>query len=361
MTWNLKIPLRSEAMAEQRARGGSVAAVFPIHYPRALFAALDALPVEVWGPASAGKSSDAHLPSYTCDIVKKGLSFILGGGLDSVDLIVVPHDCDSLQGLGTILKDFIPNTKPVLPLYTPRGRGKANMEYFARELKSFSASAASILGTTVDEQKLSLAIDEEEHATRGMANLWQRRPSLPAANREIFTLLRSREFLPAAKFSDLVEQALKLKSEKSSDKVPILLSGVVPEPMDLLDLLDSLGATIVADDFISTGRRIYKPSKNPDPWIRMAEYIIFGPPDSTRGSSFEERVSHLTDLAQKSGAKGAIFLVVKFCEPEQFYLPALKKKLEDEGIPTLVLEAGLGDPLSNHMITRIEAFMETFP
>ncbi len=111
----MEIPSRSTTVAAWREQGGGLAAVFPIHHPRPLWRAYGLLPVEVWGPPVTDTSrGDARLQAYTCSIVRCGLAFLEGGGLDDADVIVVPHACDSLQGLGSMLLDFAPPKQPVL-------------------------------------------------------------------------------------------------------------------------------------------------------------------------------------------------------------------------------------------------------
>ncbi len=90
----------------------------------------------------------------------------------------------------------------------------------------------------------------------------------------------------------------------------------------------------------------------------MAERIRHAPPDSTRGSSIQARLKHLIQLAQQSDAKGVLFYDIKFCEPELFYLPSLRRGLQDAGFPSTVIEVDLGDPLSEPVRTRLEAFLE---
>src|SRR5512143_3353532 len=97
------IPHRLAVAHAHKERGGLVAAVFPIHYPRALLRAFDILPVEVWGPPKLDSSlGAAHVQPYICSIVRNALSFVLSGGLDVTDFLIVPHACDSLQGLGSV-------------------------------------------------------------------------------------------------------------------------------------------------------------------------------------------------------------------------------------------------------------------
>ncbi len=140
--------------------------------------------------------------------------------------------------------------------------------------------------------------------------------------------------------------------------VPILLSGIVPEPMTIFDALDKMNATVVADDLACCGRRLYPAGESDDPFRRMAERILAAPPDSTRGCAIPARLEHLSQLAKTSGAKGIVFYDVKFCEPESFYLPTLRQGLQDAGIPSLELQVDLNDPLSHQVLTRLEAFVE---
>lgn len=132
----LAIPQRKAVIQAFQEQGGHIAAVLPIHPPRALLRAFNFLPVEVWGPPRIHSSPGAvHLQAYVCSIVRNALSFILSGGLDVVDIIVVPHACDSLQGLGSLLLDFNQPKMPVIPFYQPRGRRSCDLEFLAPPLR----------------------------------------------------------------------------------------------------------------------------------------------------------------------------------------------------------------------------------
>ena len=85
-------------MTSYLGKEGRVAAVLPVHNPRALLRAHGFLPVEIWGPPGhALASGDVHLQAYTCSVVRHALAFISDGGLQGrADCVVVPHACDSL-------------------------------------------------------------------------------------------------------------------------------------------------------------------------------------------------------------------------------------------------------------------------
>ncbi len=353
------VPSRSDALRAHRAAGGGLAAVLPIHYPRALLRAHGLLPVEVWGPPGRSTASgDAHLQGYTCSIVRCALSFALDGGLKDAQVVMVPHGCDSLQALGSLLLDLVPPGMPVLPLYLPRGRRPADEEFLAAELRAVGSRLAEITGRRPTDGELLARAAAEEAADEALAALWEARPRLPHTNREFYRLLRAREYLPAERFTPLARAALD-QPGPAAEGLPVLLSGIVPEPASLLDALDRLGVLVVADDLACSGRRVYPPAVHSDPYRRLAQSLMGGPPDPMRGDPFAARNAHLKRLAEEAGALGALFWEVKFCEPEQFYLPSAQQALQGRGVRCLTVEVDLADPLPAAAVNRIEAFAET--
>jgi benzoyl-CoA reductase/2-hydroxyglutaryl-CoA dehydratase subunit BcrC/BadD/HgdB len=181
---------------------------------------------------------------------------------------------------------------------------------------------------------------------------------LPLTQIEFYRLVRAREYLPAEAFSELAGAILDKTGDRPWDGIPILLSGIVPEPMSLFDSVAEMGGMVVADDLACCGRRLYPPGKSTDAFHHMAESLLAAPPDPTRGSPIQDRLNHLLRLTGTFGAKGVVFYDVKFCEPELYDLPDLRKGLQDVGIPSVAIEVDLNDPLSQQALTRIEAFLE---
>jgi len=353
------IPRRSEAIQAHQSAGGRIAAVLPIHYPRALLRAFEFLPVEVWGPARVDASHGAaHLQPYVCSIARNALSFLLSGGLEVADVIVVPHACDSLQGLGSILIDFIRPHQTVIPLYLPRGTRPSDLEFLTAELHILADRLRGLTGLNPSGETLAACLSREETADALLALLHTRRVELGLTSRAFYSLVRSREYLPAEAFTAEARRALDRPSASSPPGIPLLVSGIVPEPVQILDMFDHIGARIVADDFAACGRRLYPPGPSTEPFRRMAESLLGAPPDSTRASPIERRLDALISLARRSGARGVVFYDVKFCEPELFDLPALRSGLQESGLPSLAIEVDLSDPLPEQARTRLEAFLE---
>ena len=360
MTETIEIPDRADAIAEHKQSGGRICAVFPIHYPRALLRAFGFLPVEVWGPPGQETTSgDAHLQAYTCSIVRCGLSFIHAGGLSKTDAIMVPHACDSLQGLGSLLLDFDQPEQPVLTVYIPRGRRPSDVAFLATELRKLGDTLAATAEQRPDDDALRAAVEREEQADAALADLLAARPRLEMSNRDFYELVRAREYLPAEAFTPAAKAAVAASGEEPAPERRVILSGLVPEPMDVLDALDDAGVMVAADDMACAGRRAYPAGKATDPYERMAEGLLGGPPDPVLGCPVEDRLAHLLTLARRARARGVIHFDIKFCEPEQFYLPQLNAGLATAGLKTLGVEVDIADPLPDQVVTRLEAFAET--
>jgi benzoyl-CoA reductase/2-hydroxyglutaryl-CoA dehydratase subunit BcrC/BadD/HgdB len=353
------LPRRLAVAQEHHRGGGLVAGVLPIHYPRALLRAFDILPIEIWGPPRVDASRAAsRLQPYVCSIARNALAFLESGGLQAVDLLLVPHACDSLQGLGSLLLDFVRPPQPVLPFYLPRGDGPQAAPYLAEELCALHRRLAETTRREPSPADLMQAILDEEAADAALHQLHARRRDLPLTTLEFYRLVRAREYVPLETFLDLARRALAWPAARSAPGIPIVLSGIVPEPMELLSAIDELGAAVVADDLACCGRRLYPAGTGGDPFQRMAASLLGGPPDPTRGSPIRDRLDHLLGLARSTGAQGVVFYDVKFCEPELFDLPELRRGLRDAGLPSISVEVDLNDALSQQTRTRLEAFLE---
>jgi len=356
----LAVPSRSGAIERARERGLAVVAALPYHYPRALLRAHRCHTVEVWAPAVAVDSGARHFQAYTCGLVTRGTAFLLDGGLDSVDAVLVPHGCDALQGMGSVLTDFVADRPPVLTFYPPRGRRDVDRDYLVAELRALADRLADVTGHRPDADDWQEALALEEAADAALADLYAHRTELALTDREFYTLVRAREYLLA---EDMVEATTVVPRGPARQRgVGLVLSGILAEPLELFDRIDEAGAHVAADDLSTGTRRLLPPAATAapaDPYERLADRLMSGPPDPTRTDPVTARAAHLIGLLQRSGAAGVLAYDPTFCEPELFYLPLLREHLAAAGYPLLHVEVEPGTPLPTQTVTRIEAFVET--
>ena len=365
--------------AQRRAHGRKALCLLPGYVPREVLTALDLLGVELWGPPSCRPVEAARLlPSFVCSVVRHALQFFLDGGADQVDALVAPHTCDSLQALSSLLADLRGLPCPLIPFDTAKGSCydgadghqelRAGVAPFTRaELKQFIQACEQLAGRGLDPAALHRAMDQHLEADRLVRELYRQRASRVLGERGMMELMRAREYLQMDDLLGLLREALARVEQDDSEacRVPVLLSGLVPEPMEMLDALEEAGLMVVADDLLCMARRGLPPHPPKeerlamaDPRQRLLELYAACPPCPTRGSHMSRRISWLLQEVHRSRARGVVFLVLKFCEPELFDLPALQDALVQAGTPYIVLEHELGAPCQASLATRLEAFGE---
>jgi len=354
-----RIPDRKEIVSRMKREGRPIAAVLPIHVPRALLRAHGYHPMEVWGPPRVrSNQGDQHFQSYTCAIARNATSFLLEGGLDVTDVILIPHTCDALQGMASVLKDFVRPHQPVLTLYHPRARRGSDLLFYVDELQRLAGELQVLCGRSPSKAEWLDAIEMESEADAALASLYADRGRLAASDREFYSVVRAREYLPAEDFTALAN-GLPRDAGATAGGVPIAVSGIVLEPMELLDRLAQIGGRVVADDLACGYRRVYPAVTQGSPLERIARSLLHAPPDPTRGTPIEERAVDLIRRMKESGARGLLIYDVKFCEPELFDIPRLRRRLAAAGFPVTHVEHELETSLSQQTLTRIEAFLET--
>lgn len=330
----------------------------PIHYPRALLRAHRLHPIEIWGPPHVARhDGNLHFQTYTCDIVVKAMSFLRSGGLDAARAILVPHTCDALQGMGSVLGDFLRPEQRVLTLYLPRGTRASDHDFLRRELRRLSETLVEVSGHIPDDGDWAEAFAAEDAADEALAALYRRRTKIAVSDREFYAAVRSREYLTAEQFC---EHAAGLPEGDAPRRgVGLMISGIVAEPLELFDQIEDMGAHVAGDDLACGFRRLYSLSMEDDPLERAANRLLTSPADPTRGTPIRVRVDTLQTRMRAVGARGLLIYDPKFCEPELFDVPLLRKHLNEAGFPVLHVEFEMGESLPHQTLSRIEAFVET--
>jgi len=352
---------RKEYLTTQKKRGRHLFGVFPAQYPKEILWALNVLPVEIWDPPLEVTSADAHLQPYICSVVKLGLELILQGKCDALEGFLFPHTCDSIQNLASIVKDYLNLDTPCYFFYHPKAPDRASSrEFYFEQLKNLVSRLQNQLGP-LDLSELNRRVKQGRRLASILSDLYDLRAngSLAASNAQFYQVIRQGEFLHPDDFVPLIEGFLTASKGKAAGVPAVVLSGVLPNPPELLTLLDELGVRVADDDLLNCSRRLLIPcSDAQDPFEAMTENYFAMPPCTTKDSSFPKRWEYFKRKIDRTGAEGVIFCLVKFCEPELFDVPQMVEALKKTGIATLVIDSELNHGLSGQLKTRVEAFVE---
>ena len=359
----MEIIERKGYLLAQKEKGRTVFGVFPAQYPKEILWAMNAVPAEIWDPPVEVAGANAHLQSYICSVVRMGMELILQGKCYFLDGFLFPHTCDSIQNMASVIYDYMGAKSPCYFFYHPKAPySRGAPEYYMAQLRNLTDLLEKQL-SPMDHRALKEAIEASNHISGLLHQLYEKRATaqIPGGNREFYRVVRQVEYLLPEDLIPALEKYLhKNQGKDPQNKIPVILSGVLPNPPQLLDLLDELGVRIAHDDLLNGSRRLLGPPIDPptDPFKAMRDQYFQMPPCSTRSSPIEQRSDFLLQLIQKTGAKGVIFNIVKFCEPEWFDVPNLQTELKKHNIPSLVLDTEINQGLSGQMTTRVEAFVE---
>jgi benzoyl-CoA reductase/2-hydroxyglutaryl-CoA dehydratase subunit BcrC/BadD/HgdB len=146
---------------------------------------------------------------------------------------------------------------------------------------------------------------------------------------------------------------------ESENLVPVFLTGNMTHSASYFPLIEEAGAIIVQDDLCSGTRflRLAVPEDiDPIEGLTTRYLVSFMCPTQHKGAY--AHIETLLGEVKKSGAKGVIFLLYKYCESHFFDLPDLKQALESKGIPTLLLEVEDPSYSIGQLKIRVQAFVE---
>jgi len=353
---------RKEYIREQKEKyGRRIFGVFPAQYPKEIFWAMNALPVEIWDPPLEVSHASAHLQPYICSVVRLGLELILQGHCDEVDGFLFPHTCDSIQNLASVVNDYLGLKKPCYFFYHPKAPYRASSrDYYLKQLKDLASGLTEQLGPlNLDELKRRVRQSREISSLIKESYDLRAEGKLRISNQEFYRALRQGEFLHPDDFLPLLSEWVRASKGEPKKGPVVIMSGVLPNPPEILSLLDELGVPIGDDDLLNCSRRLLvTPGTREDPFEALADGYFAMPPCTTKNFPVEERLKYLLQKIERSGAKGVIFYTVKFCEPELFDIPQLVEGLKSKRVSALVMDTELNQGVSGQMRTRVEAFVE---
>ena len=352
---------REYLIKQKEEKGRKVFGVFPAHYPKEILWAMNVLPVEIWDPPLEVSEANAHLQPYICSVVKLGLELVLEGKCNDLDGFLFPHTWDSIQNLASIVNDYLGLDKDCYFFYHPKAPYKeSSRRYYLEQLKGLVTRLEKRFGP-MDPSFLKQKVEQGQQAAALLRELYslRSRGELSASNAEFYRVIRQGEYLHPDDFIPLLEDFLDSAKGRRDGGPAVVLSGVLPNPSEILTLLDDMTVKVADDDFLGCGRRlIVPPGGSDDPFEVMVESYFAMPPCTTKDSPIDVRVDYLLEKVQNCGAGGVIFYIVKFCEPELFDVPLMVDGLKRKGIATLVIDVELNQGLSGQMATRVEAFVE---
>ena len=351
--------------------GGKVIGAFPMNFPAEIAHAGGALPVLI----QENREPDVHgrnlLAEFYCGFTRNVADSAAKGRLDIYDGFFLADHCIQLLGAVDVVRAEVADA-PVYFGQLPTSLGDGWSLGEARKMmRSFVVEMGRFAGTPVTEGALARSIEVFNENRRLLRELFASRRAGNAAltSGQMQVLVKSSMVMDKGEHTALLRQVVAdLAAAPRDDRVRLHLSGHLchaPKP-ELLEAIEACGAIVVDDDLFTGSRYIstdvlLDADAGIDPVEALARWYLrrdAAAPCPTRVKHETNWEDHLVNAVEAADAQGVIVLMVRFCEPHMLYYPELRKRLNERGIPHLLIETEHEGLPVETVQTRVEALLE---
>lgn len=352
-----------QVVSKKKSEGKKVIGVLPIYAPEELVHAAGMFPVGCWGGSADISMATKYLPPFACSIMQSVMEYAERGVYKDLDALLVSTPCDTLKAISQNLINACPDQKIIVLTYPQNNKMEAGVTFAKSEFAKVKAQLEAVSGTTISDQAINESIElynDHRRALMEFSEMIANNPGvISAVNRH--HVIKSGYYMDKGEHTKLVRELSELlKAEtKNWTGKRIVLAGIMAEPDGLLELFDEFQLAVVGDELAQESRqfRTLVPDGN-DPLERLARQWQNREACSVILDSEKKRAKHIAALAKAKQADGVVFCQMKFCDPEEFDYPSIKKACEDAEVPLLHLEIDQLSDSAGQYRTRIQAFHE---
>jgi benzoyl-CoA reductase subunit C len=347
--------------------GGRAIGIFPMNFPAEIALAAGALPAVIQENREPDSLGRHLLAEFYCGYTRNVADQAAKGRLDIYDGFFQADHCIQLLGAVDVVRSEVPD-RPVFFGQLPtsmsdtwaRDRALATMRSFVAEMGRFA-------GAPITDAALADAIAVSNENRRLLREVYAARRAGNAAlsSSQMQALVKSSMVMDKKEHTGLLREVVDgLAARPRDDRVRLFLSGHLshaPRP-ELLAAIEECGAIVVDDDLFTGGRYISTDvSAEGDPVEALAEWYLRHDavsPCPTLVKHEADWEDLLVDAVETAGAQGVVVLMVRFCEPHMLYYPELRKRLDERGVPHLLIETEHEGLPVETVQTRVEALLE---
>lgn len=343
------------------AEGRKVVLTAPIYTPEEIIHSMGFVPMGAWGADTEINRAKEYCPAFLCSIVQTILELGMNGEYDGASALVVPSLCDTLKTLGQNWKYAVKDI-PFIPMTYPQNRKPEYGIKFTEAGYRRVIADLEKLGGKFDNAALAASSEvynKHNEAMRKADELIAVHPEITAAQRS--DIYKSALFMSKEEHTELVNQFIHelSKCDEGTPELPIVISGILADAPALNDIFDDLGMHIVADDVAAQSRQYRTDVPEGEDAVRaLAEKFSAMDNCSVLYDVEKSRINLIIETAKARGAKGIVVIMTKFCDPEEFDYPLIKKAADAADIPVALIEVDRQMVHFEQIRTNLETFRD---
>lgn len=344
------------------AQGKKVVLTAPVYTPEEIIHSMGLIPMGAWGGDLELQDAKKYFPAFICSIAQSIVELGTKGAYEGVSAIVIPSLCDSLKVLGENWKYAVPSI-PFIPMVYPQNRKPAfGLTFTLSGYRRVIRDLEQATGACFDEEKLAASLtvyNEHNQVMRQLAALLAGHPEISAAQRS--DIYKSAWFMAKEEHTALVRSLLDALAAQAPGqaKLRVFTSGILADAPDLTAILDDCGLQVVGDDVAAESRQ-YR-TDAPDegtPLERLGKKYCAMDHCSVLYDVEKKRVGYIVEQAKALQAQGVLLILTKFCDPEEFDAPLIRRACQQAGLPCAIIEVDRQMVNYEQARTAIETFRD---
>lgn len=350
----------------KKETGKGAVGIMPVYCPEEIVHAAGYLPIGMWGAQKKSISkARTYFPPFACSIMQSIMELQLEGVYDDLSAVIFSVPCDTLKCMSQKWHRDVPEIIFAHPQNRKAARKYANA--FCREEYSLvKQKLEDALDVTITNEAMRRSIriyNENRAACREFSDLCAEYPGNIRPS-ERHAVIKARWFMEKSKHTALLKElieAVQNEPKKPFNGKRVVVSGIMLEPDEVLDIFEENGFAIVADDLAQETRNFRQDvdiDSEDDALLAMAKAwndfdgcSLAIDPDKPKG-----RI--LIDAVNKYKADAVIICMMKFCDPEEFDYPILLQEFEKAGVKSLQIEIDQESAAFEQIKTRVQTFAE---
>ncbi len=345
--------------------GKKVVGCLPGYTPGEIVQAAGMVPFGIWGAEGKEISeSKKYFPPFYCALALSSLEMGLDGELNKLSAALIPILCDTLKCLGQNWKVGVKQV-PFIQVRHPQNRKiEAGIDFLAKEYRKVAEQLGKISGKAVTKETLQETIDVfngHRAVMRAFSDIASQYPHLISPMQRN-AVIKSGYFMDKTEHTRIVNEIV----EECRKQPPtqwnghkVVVTGIIADSPAILQMFADNKMAIVADEVAHESRQFRADvPADADPYRGLARQMADMEGCSLLYDPEKKRGDLIVNMVKKNGAQGVVYLLTKFCDPEEFDAPVVRKILDKAGIPSITIEVDQQTKSYEQARTALQTFAD---
>jgi benzoyl-CoA reductase subunit C len=348
---------------QSKTRG--ISGYFSNYIPEEIIAAAGFHPLRIIGRYETSNHHGQSLYTPVCSFARDIFAASESDVFSFVSNVIFPNSCDSLKVLQQMWENDL-TSPPVYVLLHPIQIYDHSVRYFAQQIEKLANILKHDSGLNFTDLQLVDCIQRYNHTRNLLRKLYTFADDKPhfLKGSDRIALVTAGMIMDRDEYNQILQ--LIVTEVFSADSVEqeagkrIMVIGPLVDNLELLETIEQLGTSIVADD-ITNGSRYFDLDVDLDGnlYENLAKRYLRSGPSPTINTNIRDDEEFFRRRVTDMSLDGIIFINQKFCEPHVHSYLAKMEILKEMRVNALMLEVEHNrTTVSERDLLRVESFIE---